>query len=55
MEKGCTDSTSLTPEPSVPSGVKPSARTLNEVTESLRLNETVARPVEASVLTPAFQ
>ncbi len=36
-------------------GVKASARTLNEVTESLRLNETVAAPVEASVLTPAFQ
>jgi hypothetical protein len=35
--------------------VKPSARTLKEVTESLRLKETVATPVDASVLTPAFQ
>ena len=34
---------------------KPSASTLNEVTESLRLNETVASPVDVSVFTPAFQ
>ena len=54
MENGFTDSISPVPEPSVPSSAKASAKTRNEVTESLRLNETVASPVELSVLMPAF-
>ena len=55
MEKGFTDSTLPTPDPSEPSPANASAMARKEVTESLRLNDTVASPVELSVLTPALQ